>query len=245
MDEDAETVTPARIGPVLRHHGSRRGTGYAAWTVVVEGSDVLLVDSGFPDDADALVASIAAAGRTVDDVVAVLVTHAHVDHVGGLSALPPHVPVLTSQGEAAHLRREFVEQVTPGAIAARAWRPRVARWAVGVLRAGGLRDVRDTRAVGVDTGERLDLPGRPIAVPTPGHTSGHVAWHFPDDGVVASGDALVTAHPTSRLTGPQLLEEMFHHDPVAAEASLAVFRSLDADRLFPGHGPPVRWPAAP
>jgi glyoxylase-like metal-dependent hydrolase (beta-lactamase superfamily II) len=230
---------------VLRHHGSRRGTGYAAWTVVVEGTDVLLVDAGFPDDADALVASVTAAGRSLDDVVAVLVTHAHVDHVGGLAALPAHVPVLTSQGEAAHLRREFLEQVSPAAIAARVWRPRVARWAVGVVRAGGLRDVRDTRAVGieVDTGERLDLPGRPVAVPTPGHTGGHVAWHFPDDGVVASGDALVTAHPTSARTGPQLLEAMFHHDPAAAEASVAALRGVDADRLFPGHGPPVRWTA--
>jgi glyoxylase-like metal-dependent hydrolase (beta-lactamase superfamily II) len=226
---------------VLRHHGSRRGTGYAAWTVLVEGTDVLLVDTGYPADAEALEASIAAAGRTVDDVVAVLVTHAHVDHVGGLAALPAGVPVLTSQGEAAHLRREFLEQVGPGAIAARLWRPRVARWAVGVVRSGGLRDVAFPRVAGVDTGERLDLPGGPIAVPTPGHTSGHVAWHFPDDGVVVSGDAVVTAHPTSTLTGPQLLEEMFHHDPAAAEASLAVLRSLDADRLFPGHGPPVRW----
>ena len=55
-------------------------------------TDVLLVDTGFPADAEALTASIAAAGRTVDDVVAVVVTHAHVDHVGGLSALPAHVP---------------------------------------------------------------------------------------------------------------------------------------------------------
>jgi len=226
---------------VLRHHGSRRGTGHAAWTVVVEGTDVLLVDSGYPGDAEALVASVTSTGRSLDDVVAVLVTHAHVDHVGGLAALADHVPVLSSQGEAAHLRREFLEQVGPATLATRLWRPRVARWTVGVLRSGGLRDVRLPRAAGVEIGERLDLPGRPVAVATPGHTSGHVAWHFPDDGVVASGDALVTAHPTSTRTGPQLLEEMFHHDPAAAEASLAALRGLDADRLFPGHGPPVRW----
>ena len=226
---------------MLRHHGSRRGTGFAAWTVVVEGTDVLLVDSGYPGDAEALVASVTASGRTLDDVVAVLITHAHVDHVGGLAALPDHVPVLSSQGEAAHLRREFLEQLTPAALATRLWRPRVARWTVGVLRSGGLRDVALPRAAGVEIGERLDLPGRPVAVPTPGHTSGHVAWHFPDDGVIASGDALVTAHPTSARTGPALLEAMFHHDPAAAEVSLAALRGLDADRLFPGHGPPVRW----
>jgi glyoxylase-like metal-dependent hydrolase (beta-lactamase superfamily II) len=227
----------------MRHHGSRRGTGFAAWTVVVEGTDVLLVDSGYPGDTDALVASVTAAGRTLDDVVAVLVTHAHVDHVGGLAALPAHVPVLSSQGEAAHLRRQFLEQVGPATIATRLWRPRVAAWTVGVLRSGGLRDVALARAAGVEVGVRLDLPGRPLAVPTPGHTSGHVAWHFPDDGVVATGDALVTAHPTSGRTGPRLLEEMFHHDPAEAEASLAVLRTLDAERIFPGYGPPVRWAA--
>jgi glyoxylase-like metal-dependent hydrolase (beta-lactamase superfamily II) len=61
---------------------------------------------------------------------------------------------------------------------------------------------------------------------------------------VISGDALVSGHPTSRIKGPQLLPDMFHHERDRAVASLDVLEALDADTLLPGHGPlhtgPVR-----
>ena len=72
---------------------------------------------------------------------------------------------------------------------------------------------------------------------TPGHTGGHTVFHLPDAGIVVSGDALVSGHPTSRVRGPQLLPDMFHHERARAVASLAVIEALEADLLLPGHGP--------
>ena len=72
---------------------------------------------------------------------------------------------------------------------------------------------------------------------TPGHTDGHCAFHLPDAGVVISGDALVSGHPTSRLKGPQLLPDMFHRERARAVASLDLLEGLAADVLLPGHGP--------
>ncbi|MYS51731.1 MBL fold metallo-hydrolase, partial [Streptomyces sp. SID6013] len=88
----------------------------------------------------------------------------------------------------------------------------------------------------------LDLPGRPVPVHTPGHTDGHCVYHLPDAGVVISGDALVSGHAISRIEGPQLLPDLFHHDRTRAVASLDVVAGLEGDLLLPGHGPLHRGP---
>ncbi|WTA87415.1 MBL fold metallo-hydrolase [Streptomyces antimycoticus] len=56
-------------------------------------------------------------------------------------------------------------------------------------------------------------------------------------GILITGDALVTADPTSRISGPQLLPDMFHTDRARALDSLVLIESLDADLVLPGHGP--------
>ncbi|MCF4137010.1 MBL fold metallo-hydrolase [Streptomyces sp. Tue 6430] len=71
----------------------------------------------------------------------------------------------------------------------------------------------------------------------PGHTDGHTVFHLPQAGILVSGDALVSGHATSRIRGPQLLPDMFHHERARALASLEVIGSLAADTLLPGHGP--------
>jgi glyoxylase-like metal-dependent hydrolase (beta-lactamase superfamily II) len=56
--------------------------------------------------------------------------------------------------------------------------------------------------------------------------------------VLASGDALITGHPWSRVSGPQLLPAPFTHSPAEAAAALETVRRLDAGLLLPGHGEP-------
>jgi glyoxylase-like metal-dependent hydrolase (beta-lactamase superfamily II) len=216
------------------------------WVIVVDGDAVTLVDGGYPRDAAALVASLGAVGHRPEQVEAVLLTHAHVDHVGGVAPLVARhgTPVLTSEIEARHARREFLEQATPAAVAARVWRPRVLAWAAVAARAGALRAVVLPAARGVATGVALDLPGRPVGVATPGHTSGHTAWLLPGAGVACVGDALGTAHPTSTRVGPQVLDPMFHHDRAAVPAALDALAALDADVVAPGHGPAWHGPIA-
>ncbi|MDD7937124.1 MBL fold metallo-hydrolase [Actinomycetospora lutea] len=209
------------------------------WVIVDDGDAITLIDGGYPADAGALAASLAAVGRTPQDVAAALLTHAHVDHVGGLAALTRHhdIPVLTGETEARHARREFLEQAGPADIVRNAWRPRVLLWALHAARLGALRSVTLPEAHAAGTGH---LPGRPVPVATPGHTSGHTAYLLPDAGVLVSGDALVTGHPTSPRTGPQRLPAFFDHDPEQAAGALDTLGTLDAGILLPGHGPAWR-----
>ncbi|MFF5184669.1 MBL fold metallo-hydrolase [Streptomyces sp. NPDC000345] len=216
-------------------HGS-----HTNWVILSDGDAVTLIDTGYPGDRQQLLDSLAAVGSSPEAVTAVLITHAHNDHLGSAEHLRAvyGTPVLLHEAEVPHARRDFLQQVTVGEVLRNAWRPGVLPWTVHVLRRGGTEQhpVTAPEAFPV-TDAPLDLPGRPVPVHTPGHTVGHTVFHLPDAGMVISGDALVSGHRTSRLRGPQLLPDMFHHERARAVASLDVLETLDADVLLPGHGP--------
>jgi glyoxylase-like metal-dependent hydrolase (beta-lactamase superfamily II) len=218
--------------------------GLVNWYLLRDGRDLTLVDAGYLGDAGAVLASIAVLGHRPGDVRAVLLTHAHADHVGAATALAVHgVPVWCAPEEVPHARREFLQQVTPGMLLPHLWRPSVLGWAVGAVTHGGLRSVA-VPALPFPAPGPLDLPGAPVPVATPGHTVGHTAYLVPGAGAVLTGDTLVTGHPTVRRVGPQLLPEFFDHDRAGAVRALGALAALDADLLLPGHGRPLRTPVA-
>jgi glyoxylase-like metal-dependent hydrolase (beta-lactamase superfamily II) len=217
-------------------------TDLVNWTLVTDDTGVLLIDTGFPGQRDEVLDSVHRLGYQVGDIRAVLLTHAHVDHFGvAIWLAKTHgIPVFSHATEVGHAKREYLEQVSPADLATHLWQPRWLRWAVTISRKGGL--VRD----GIPTAEALTepaaaaLPGAPAAVPSPGHTGGHCSYLV--DGVLVSGDALITAHPVSTRTGPQLLPSVFNHDQQACVRSLSALGLLDTEVLLPGHGPVWRGP---
>ncbi len=214
------------------------------FVVVREGTDLTLIDGGYPGDVAIVIAAIRSIGHRPEDVRAMLLTHAHVDHLG--AALPLHrwygTPLLAGPAEVSHARREHLEQLRPARLAANAWRSGVVGWAKRIASAGALRDEPAPHAREFGAGPAWDLPGHPVAVPTPGHTSGHTAYLLPGCGVIATGDALVTGHALLREEGPQLLPRFFNHDQARTRAALDVLRAVDADCIAPGHGAVHRGP---
>jgi glyoxylase-like metal-dependent hydrolase (beta-lactamase superfamily II) len=220
-----------------------RGTA-VNFVLVRQGSDVTLLDSGWSGDAATVVASVRAIGARPEDVRAVLLTHAHLDHVGGALHLFDRygVPTYTGPVEVAHAHRDYLEQAGPLDVARNLWRPGAVPWTVRIMRKGALKDVVLAHAQPFPRAGALDLPGAPVPVATPGHTSGHTAYHLPSVGAVVTGDGLVTGHPMLADRGPQVLPAMFNHgDPMAGLGPLA---ELDADLLLPGHGDDLRGPIA-
>ncbi|WP_055495421.1 MBL fold metallo-hydrolase [Streptomyces sp. TP-A0356] len=211
------------------------------WVIVRDGDTATLVDTGYPRDRERLLASLAAVGVAPDGVAAVLITHAHNDHMGAAEhlRLTHGTPVLMHPAELAHARREFLHQVSVGRVLANGWRPGVLPWAVHALRAGGTAHIPVVEPQPFPEEGGLDVPGRPVPVLTPGHTDGHCAYHLPGTGILITGDALVSGHPTSRRRGPQLLPPMFHRDRGRALDSLSALEGLDAGILLPGHGPVI------
>ncbi|MFF7976361.1 MBL fold metallo-hydrolase [Streptomyces sp. NPDC007905] len=209
------------------------------WVILRDGDAVTLVDTGYPGDRRGVLASLAAVGSSPEAVTAVLITHAHNDHIGSAEYLRSTygTPVHLHPAEVPHARREFLQQATVADVVRNAWRPGVLPWAAHVLRVGGTAHHPVVAPAPFPNEGPLDLPGRPVPVHTPGHTDGHCAYHLPDAGIVLSGDALVSGHPTSRVEGPQLVLDFFQHDRARALASLELIAALDGDTLLPGHGP--------
>ena len=183
-------------------------------------------------------ASLEQIGHKTADVAAVVLTHAHPDHLGSAEYLRSEhsIQVLAHDQEVANATGSRLEQVSTAAILRRAWRPEVLVWARDVL---SLKAERVERLAAVDTftGDALDVPGGLVPVHTPGHTSGHCVFHLPQRGVLIAGDALMTEHALVPVTGPQLLPDFFNRDTQLARASLHALSGLAADVVVPGHGP--------
>jgi glyoxylase-like metal-dependent hydrolase (beta-lactamase superfamily II) len=215
------------------------------WILLREGDEVTLIDSGYPGDAATVEASVRAIGSRPEAVRAILLTHAHIDHLGSVNHFHARygTPVYASAVEVPHARREYLEQVTPALVARQCWRPGVLPWALRAALAGGVRSGAAAHVRPFPCDGPLDLPGSPEPIATAGHTAGHTAYLLPGTGALATGDALVTGHPTARLSGPQILPSMFNHCTGAeALATLSEVAHLDVGVIVPGHGAPLRAP---
>src|SRR4051794_12744643 len=212
-------------------------TDLVNWTLVADDTGVVLIDAGFPGSRDDVLASLRHLGFGVDDLRAILLTHAHIDHFGSAIwfAKTHGTPVYCHAAEVGHSKREYLEQASPIDVAKHVWQPRYLKWSIAISRKGAFtRDgIPTTQALTDDIA--ATLPGAPAAIPTPGHTGGHCS--FVVDGVLVSGDALVTGYPVAPRSGPQLLPDLFNHDQDGCLRSLAALGMLDNDVMLPGHGP--------
>lgn len=217
-------------------------TDLVNWTLVSDETGVILIDAGFPGQRDEVLGSLRELGFEAADVRAILLTHAHVDHLGTAIwfAKTLGTPVYCHSTEVGHAKREYLEQVSPVDLVTRAWNPRYLTWSLTIVRKGAL--VRDGIPTAAPFTEDISttLPGNPRLVPSPGHTGGHCSYVLGD--ALVAGDSVITGHPVTGRRGPQLLPQMFNHDQDGCVRSLAALALLDTQVLLPGHGPQWHGP---
>lgn len=209
---------------------------------LVEDDDgVTLVDAGLPSMWPMLLAALEERGRRPDEVRALVLTHAHFDHVGFARRaqrewdLPVHGHPADAR-LAAHPyryrseRNRFLYPFShPRSL------PLLGRMAAaGALAVRGVHGLRT-----LETGIPLAVPGRPVAVHTPGHTDGHCVLDLPERDAVLSGDALVTLDPYTGRRGPQIVAAAATQDTAVALSSLDAVADTGARTVLPGHG--ERW----
>lgn len=218
------------------------------FVLVRDGGEVTLIDTGYPGDRQLLEHAIRIAGGAPGDLSALVLTHAHVDHIGSAEWLrATHgVSVRCHDREVPNALGDAHEVISTADVLLRSWRPKVLRFALNAARNGALTPNPVGEVAPFLRGEPLDVAGRPVPVHTPGHTSGHTCYHLPDRGVLVSGDALITVDVWDHArTGPQLIRSLFNHDHRLADRSLDQLVGLEAEVVLPGHGAPFRGsPAA-
>jgi glyoxylase-like metal-dependent hydrolase (beta-lactamase superfamily II) len=221
-----------RLSPSLH----RVGGGLVNSYLIEDGGEVTVIDAGMGGQYGDLVAELAAMGRSLDDVRALVLTHGDTDHVGYAERLrrergiPVYVHALDADRARGLVRKPSTGwgPVKVGSLAGFLW--------FG-LRKGGLRTapVSELRSL-ADTSATLDAPGSPRFIPLPGHTPGSAAIHVPGVDALFVGDGLTTHNVLTGVDGPRLAP--FTLDPAAALASLDRLDGLEAKWLLPGHGQP-------
>lgn len=210
------------------------------WCLLRSGDGITLIDAAWPKDYATVADSLHQIGASPDQVTAVVLTHAHPDHIGVAERLRSEhgSSVHTHRNEVRHATGEVHERVQTIDLLARVWRPSVAVFAFDSIASGGTKPTPVAEVVAFDEGP-VDVPGRPLPIPTPGHTSGHCSFHLVEHGIVVSGDALVNRNVLTNDPGPRLMPRIFSHNWEQAAASLDALSDLNADVILPGHGAPL------
>ena len=214
-------------------------TGAFNWYLIEEDGRLTLVDAGFPGHYRTFLKGLASLGRSIKDIEAVLITHAHADHMG-FAARVGHeakAPIFVHQDDLAKAGRTL--QLPWYGLLSNAWRPYTASMLAQATINGVFTLPSIKEAIGFKDGDVLDVPGRPRVIHIPGHTAGEVAFHLSDRNVLLSGDALVTRDLfTGRGDNPQLPHHLLNDDTQRAHSSLSRLREVGQVTLLPGHGKP-------
>jgi glyoxylase-like metal-dependent hydrolase (beta-lactamase superfamily II) len=220
----------AAIAPGIRRIGSSKVNVY----LIEEAGSVTIVDAGLPGYWSDLQAELDVMGRSLEDVRAVLLTHAHDDHIGFAERIRHDAGVgIRVHDDDAALARGDVKPKNEGGGSIRL--VPVLSFLAFAIRKGYLRTKHVGEVMTFGDGATLDVPGSPTVVHVPGHTAGSAALHVPSRGALFVGDAFVTLNVVNGGTGPQLFPN-YNLDNRQAVASLARLEPIEARLILPGHG---------
>ena len=181
--------TPTELVPRLW----RLGTGTVSWYLAEEGGRLTAIDAGLPGFGRSLERDLAALGRTLADVEAVVLTHGDLDHIGLVPRLhAAGARVLLHPAEERSLRRPGAKKgdASPERMLLNLWRPSTLRVVAGTILDSRPPERFDGPVETFADGDVLDVPGRPRVVHTPGHTPGHCSFLHPSSGVLITADAI-------------------------------------------------------
>ncbi len=214
---------------------------FVNWYLVEDEGRVTVVDAGLPTSWESLHRALAPTGLVPGDVEAVILTHAHPDHLGFAERARTELGVpVWAHGDEAWLTRHPLRYKTevqplPYLRYGQAWKS-----LAGILRTGSLLTPKVEAVETFEDGDTLPIPGRPQVVYTPGHTFGHCAFHLPHRGVVIAGDALITLDPYTGARGPRVAPRCSSADSRQSLRSLDRLAETEAAVVLPGHGEPWR-----
>lgn len=223
-------MTPeVRVHPLFSPWGR-----FGLYSFFIDAPEPAIVDTGIASSpAEGMVPALAALGRRIEDVRWILLTHGHIDHVGGAFALRElagrraQVAIGAADAPMLRSRRAHVEEYLGG-------RGRYLHDPEGEARQTAAADAVISGELDptltLHGGETLSLGGDvTVSVhAVPGHTAGSVAYVIDGQNSVFTGDAVQIHGAANGFPG--------YADPGAYRASLRYLRDeVRPRRLYLGH----------
>lgn len=189
---------------------------YACHSYLFRGNKkTILFDSGLPSTGPSLEATLSTLGIRIEDVDVLVLTHEHIDHVGGITTFSKRPDTFAHQYAASKLETgdEF-----------------------GMMCSAFLERQAPTQLTGLlSPGDLLNTGQHALRVyHTPGHSSGSITLHDENSGIVVSGDLV--------LANGSLGGIFVSGSPSDSIVSLKAIAALEPRLALPGHGPLMRDP---
>jgi glyoxylase-like metal-dependent hydrolase (beta-lactamase superfamily II) len=185
---------------------------------------ITLIDAGLRGNVKKVYANLEKLGFGPKDIRTIIITHAHIDHIGGLHRIwkDSHAKVLVGEGDADVVSGKEPARVPKGILFA------VARIFMVFMKYHPVP--ADLRLKG---GGRINVLGGLEVIPMPGHTPGNIGLFSPDNRLLFSSD-------TVRIkNGKFLVPYNFKTNKAEALVSIRRISELDCEILLPGHGRPI------